>query len=153
MIDFDVSCYVDSVRTLIRPYEIVDLALKESKLIFECRYPREILPRCAKCKRLASPCGYRKRRVRNVDVEDYIVEILVANPRSRCERHGVRLIETNWVISGSKFTKAFEAWALNHLISTNTSLRDFARTFRISTTAAQKLLKRRATNISIAQDE
>ena len=95
------------------------------------------------CPECAEVCGVhdrRERRWRHLDTCEYRTVIVAQVPRVRCPHNGVRQITVPWGDPGSRFTSAFEAYAIGWLLEAPVAA--VSRRLRISLDQVDGIMQR-----------
>jgi transposase len=71
---------------------------------------------CPECSEVSGVHDRRERRWRHLDSCEFRTTIVAQVPRVRCSEHGVRQVEVPWGEPGSRYTSAFEAFAIGWLL-------------------------------------
>lgn len=82
----------------------------------------------------------RERRWRHLDTCEYRTEIVAQVPRVKCTEHGVRQVSVPWGEPGSRFTRAFESFAIGWLLEATVSA--VARRLRLTWDQVDGIMQR-----------
>lgn len=120
------------VLGLVAPWTITEVELNAAGEEIEVHIEAHAKGRMP-CPECGVECGIhdrRERRWRHLDTCEYRTMIVAQVPRVRCSEHGVRQVGVPWGEPGSRFTSAFEAFAIGWLLEANVSA--VARRLRLS---------------------
>lgn len=95
---------------------------------------------CPECGARSSIHDRRERRWRHLDTCEYRTTIVAQVPRVRCDEHGVKQVHVPWGDPGSRFTSAFEAFAIGWLHDATVSA--VARRLRLSWDQVDGIMQR-----------
>jgi len=95
---------------------------------------------CPECSRDCGVHDRRERRWRHLDSCEFRTTIVAQVPRVRCSEHGVRQVVVPWGEPGSRFTSAFEAFAIGWLLEAPVSA--VARRIRLSWDQVDGIMQR-----------
>lgn len=95
---------------------------------------------CPECGKRSSVHDRRERRWRHLDTCEYRTTIVAQVPRVRCDEHGVKQVQVPWGDPGSRFTSAFEAFAIGWLQEATVSA--VARRLRLSWDQVDGIMQR-----------
>ena len=95
---------------------------------------------CPECGTESSIHDRRERRWRHLDTCEYRTTIVAQVPRVRCTDHGVHQVTVPWGEPGSRFTSAFEAFAIGWLLEATVSA--VARRLRLSWDQVDGIMQR-----------
>lgn len=131
-----------AVLGIVSPWQITKVELNESgeavEVFIEAR-AGEPMP-CPDCKAASGVHDHRERRWRHLDTCEYRTVIVAQVPRVKCAKHGVKQVEVPWGEAGSRFTKAFESFAIGWLLEANVSA--VARRLRLSWGQVDRIMQR-----------
>jgi transposase len=122
---------------LIRQVELVD-ADQVVEVLVEAR-AGSWLP-CPVCGTEGPVHDRRERRWRHLDTCEYRTVIVAQVPRVKCSKHGVRQVSVPWGEPGSRFTSAFESFAISWLLEATVSA--VARRLRLSWDQVDGIMQR-----------
>jgi len=100
------------------PWEVtkVDLRIGERKLYLDVECPKTAQLKCPECGEIAPFYDYREQRCwRHLDAMQFETQIRARIPRVKCEKDGVLSVQIPWARESSRFTLAFEAFAIQVL--------------------------------------
>lgn len=95
---------------------------------------------CPVCGGRATVHDRRERRWRHLDTCEFRTTIVAQVPRVRCDEHGVKQVRVPWGDPGSRFTAAFEAFAISWLQEATVAA--VARRLRISWDQVDGIMQR-----------
>lgn len=106
-----------AVLGLVEPWKIAKVELDEASETVEVHVEARAGSRlpCPECGQECSVHDRRERRWRHLDTCEYQTAIVAQVPRVQCGEHGVRQVSVPWGEPGSRYTKAFEAFAIGWL--------------------------------------
>ena len=142
-----VSCMQDrdlytKVLGVVTPWFISGVELntssEEVEVFIEARTGTQ-MP-CPECGTASSIHDRRERRWRHLDTCEYRTAIVAQVPRVRCSEHGVHQVSVPWGEPGSRFTSAFEAFAIGWLLEATVSA--VARRLRLSWDQVDGIMQR-----------
>ena len=131
-----------TVLGLTAPWSITDVELKPASQEIQVHIEARASGRmpCPQCGADSSIHDRRERRWRHLDTCEYRTVIVAQVPRVRCEEHGVRQVNVPWGEPGSRFTSAFEAFAIGWLLEATVSA--VARRLRLSWDQVDGIMQR-----------
>ena len=130
------------VLGIVDPWFILKVDLntsgEEIEVFIEARSGSRMM--CPECGTSSSVHDRRERRWRHLDTCEYRTVIVAEVPRVRCPDHGVRQVAVPWGEPGSRFTKAFESFAIDWLLEATVSA--VARRLRLSWDQVDGIMRR-----------
>ncbi|MEO0630118.1 MAG: ISL3 family transposase, partial [Planctomycetota bacterium] len=94
----------------------VELDAREEEVRVRIEVDQGVCLPCPECKAECGGQDRRERKWRHLDTCEYRTVIIADVPRVRCPEHGVRQVTVPWGDPGSRFTAAFEAYAIGWLL-------------------------------------
>jgi transposase len=118
----------------------VELSASEEEVeVFVEARGRSRMP-CPECGAESGVHDRRERRWRHLDTCEYRTTIVAQVPRVQCPEHGVRQVSVPWGDPGSRYTKAFESFAIGWLLEAPVSA--VARRLRLSWGQVDRIMQR-----------
>ena len=131
-----------TVLGLVAPWSIARVELNASTAeveVFIEAKTRSRMP-CPECGLESGVHDRRERRWRHLDTCEYRTMIVAQVPRVRCSEHGVRQVTVPWGEPGSRYTSAFEAFAIGWLLEATISA--VARRLRLTWDQVDGIMQR-----------
>ena len=107
-----------AVLSLVDPWFVSSVELNASREVVEVFVEAKASSRmpCPKCGAVCGVHDRRERRWRHLDTCEFRTTIIAQVPRVNCSEHGVRQVMVPWGEPGSRYTSAFEAFAIGWLL-------------------------------------
>lgn len=129
---------------LVKPWRVseVDLQLKEKRLEITLSHPSEASFECPKCSRACWLHDHSPwRSWRHLDAMGFETRLHARVPRIKCPDHGVVTVNVPWAGAHSRFTLAFEAFAIQ-ILQACADIQSAAQLLGLSWRALQGIMDR-----------